>query len=101
MGTSTYGPHTPVPATPPFPCLHTPLSACTHASAAHKRHKERCSPPTGSLQVWRSPPVIRSARVSFGGGGWHDACVNCCLKRAAPVGLSPLPLVLSWNVGKK
>ena len=31
-----------------------------------------------------------------GGGGWHDACVACCLTLAAPIGLSPLPLVLSW-----
>ena len=29
--------------------------------------------------------------------GWHDACVDCHLKLAAPVGLLPLPLVLSLN----
>ena len=32
-----------------------------------------------------------------GGGAWHDACVDCCLQRAAPLGLSPLTLVLALS----
>ena len=30
-------------------------------------------------------------------GVWYYACVDCCLKLAEPVGISPLPLLLSLN----
>ena len=35
--------------------------------------------------------------VCWGGGGWHDTSLYCCLQLAAPVALSPLTLALSLN----
>ena len=31
--------------------------------------------------------------MGWGGGGWHKASVSDCLPLAAPIGLSPLPIL--------
>ena len=41
--------------------------------------------------------VYSHSVTSLGGEVWHDACVDCCLKLAALIGLSPLAFVLSLN----
>ena len=51
-------------------------------------------PPHRSVGGERAP--LPRMRV-LGGYGWHDACVNCCLKLALPIGLLPLSRVLSLN----
>ena len=43
-------------------------------------------------------PGAATERSQGGGeGGWHDAGLCCCLQRAAPIGLSPLPAALPLN----
>ena len=34
-----------------------------------------------------------------GGGGWHKAAVSNCLPLAAPIGLSPLPILTAGGGG--
>ena len=39
--------------------------------------------------------LIDRMDLKNGGGGLHGACVDCCQKLAAPIGLLPRTLVLS------
>ena len=78
IGTSgCTGPLAAVPASQPLFRLHVP-----------------------SLAIHQGPGQIAPApsHVSrIGGGGWHEAWVDSRLMLAAPIGLSPLSLVLSLN----
>ena len=40
-----------------------------------------------------APYLRRRRREEGGGGGWHKASVSDCLPLAAPIGLSPLPIL--------
>ena len=89
-------PHTPEEATytggllvrevvpPPPPCGRILGSPCF-------RHFAR-----GFLATRCYTSVVRCLGGACGEVG-HDTSMDCCLKRAAPIGLSPLTLVLSLN----
>ena len=82
-------------AEPPAPLLQYP-----HTTRMDLwRHSTKVPGPNGPALTQTVIEHVRHETCQEGGwvGGWHDAWMDCCLKLAAPIGLSPLTLALSLN----
>ena len=77
----------------PGPSLGTFPNTTGPSSTVHCRPPWQCS----ATELWLALTLYQAflRRGPPGGGGWHDAMVCCSrLQRAAPIGLSPLNLLL-------